>query len=412
MNILHVVHAYTPSVGGSQVLIQRVSEELVQQYGHQVRVLTSTALTMEHFTDPRVAGLPPGEEEINQVSVRRLAVQNQLGPLWRILAGVAYRMRLPGNDWLRTAENGPWLRGLAQAIRVSQADVVLAATFPLKHMYDTLAATRRIGKPIVLLGALHLADRWGYDRPMIYRAIRAADAYIALSGHERDVLVDQHHVPSERVHVIGGGVDLAEFATANGNIARQRHALGPGPIILSLGKHSERKRFDLLLAAMPSVWREFPTAQLVIAGAQTQHTAQLRQLAHVHATGNIHVLADLSNSERADLLAACDVFALASGDESFGIVFAEAWANYKPVIGARRGAISSIITDGQDGLLFDFPNPHDLAQRLLQLLRDTPLAQRLGQAGHANVLRQYTWPKIAQQYHALYTSLTKLNRAS
>ena len=149
MNILHVVHAYTPSVGGSQVLIQRVSETLVQQYGHQVSVLTSTARTIEHFTNPRMPGLLPGEEEINRVSVRRLAVQNRLGPAWRILAGVAYRLHLPGNGWLRTAENGPWLRGLAQAIRVSQADVVLAATFPLKHMYDTLAATRRIGKPIV-----------------------------------------------------------------------------------------------------------------------------------------------------------------------------------------------------------------------------------------------------------------------
>ncbi len=408
MRLTHVVHAYTPSIGGSQILIQRVSEELVQQYGHAITVLTSTARNLEHFWDAHEPGLPTGKEMINGVDVQRLAVFNRLGPLWRILAGVAYRLGLPGNDWLRTAQQGPWLRGLADAIRTSQPDVILAATFPLHHMYQTARIARQLGKPLVLLGALHLADAWGYDRPMIYRAIRAADGYIALSQHERDVLVEQHRVRPERIQVIGGGIDLSTFAQASATLARQKFGLGDAPdapMVLSIGKHTERKRFDLLIQAMSTVWRTLPTAHLVIAGAKTAYTTQLEyQIAQLPHASQIHLLSDVETDDKVNLLAACDVFALASGDESFGIVFVEAWACGKPVVGANRGAIPSIIHNEVDGLVFDYPNPQNLAEKLLYLLNNPQLAHSLGQSGHAKTRQQYTWSQIAHQYHNFYQS--------
>src|SRR5207237_6216955 len=67
------------------------------------------------------------------------------------------------------------------------------------------------------------------------------------------------------------------------------------------------------------------------------------------------------------LFNALDVFVLASKGESFGIVFLEAWACKKPVIGIRTGAIASVITEGADGLLFDKENIDELADKITYL---------------------------------------------
>lgn len=414
MKLLHVIHAYAPSTGGAQWLVQRVSEELQQRHGHQVRVLTSTARNVEHFWDPNEPALSAGRDIVNGVEVTRLPVFNRLGGLRRLIAAAAYRLHLPGNDWLRTAQTGPWMRGLRQAIRQSDADVVLAGTFPLRHMYDALAAAQQARKPIVLLGALHLADRWGYDRPMIYSAIRAADAYIALTEHEREVLVSQHRVAPERIHVIGGGVEPVAVPNADviADVIALRRRLNlsdsDSPLIVSLGKHGERKRFDLLIAAMPAVWQRHPQAQLIIAGASSNYTPRLHeQIAQSHVQGRIQLLSDIDPATKNTLLATSDIFALSSGDESFGIAFIEAWAYAKPVIGANRPAIASLIQHQRDGLLYDFPKPESLAQALLTLL-DNPLLQiQIGQAGQAKVQHHYTWPHIADQYHSLYSHLVK-----
>lgn len=408
MKLLHIIHAYTPSTGGAQWLVQRVSEELQQRHGHQIRVLTTTARNIEHFWDPNEPSLPAGREIINGIEVTRLPVFNRLGTLRRLIAAAAYRLHLPGNDRLRTAQTGPWIHGMRQAILQSDADVVLAGTFPLRHMYDALSAARQAHKPIVLLGALHLADRWGYGRPMIYRAIRAADAYIALTDHERDVLVAQHHVSPDRIHVIGGGVDPIAVPSSEAIALRQRLNLGDHPLIASLGKHGERKRFDLLIAAMPAVWQRHPQAQLVIAGASSTYTERLREcIAQLDAQSRIQLLSDIDTATKHTLLAACNIFALPSGDESFGIAFIEAWAQAKPVIGANRPAIASLIHNQVDGLLYDFPSADSLAQALLTLLDNPAHQSQLGQAGQAQVQRHYTWPQIAAQYHALYTNLSQ-----
>jgi len=410
MKLLHVIHAYAPSTGGAQWLVQRVSEELQQRYGHQVRVLTTTARNVEHFWDPYEPALPAGRDTINGIEVTRLPVFNHLGGLRRFIAAVAYRLHLPGNDWLRTAQTGPWVHGLRQAILQCNADAVLASAFPLRHMYDALAAARQSHKPIVLLGALHLADQWGYNRPMIYRAIRTADAYIALTDHERDVLIAQHHVAPERIHVIGGGVDPVSVSLAEVAALRQRFNLSDNPLIVGLGKHGERKRFDVLIAAMPTVWQRHPQAQLVIAGASSNYTDRLRaQIAQIETQGRIQLLSDIDTATKHALLAASNIFALPSGDESFGIAFVEAWAHARPVIGANRPAIASLIQDQVDGLLYDFPHPESLAQALLTLLDRPTLQTQLGQAGQSKAQRDYTWPHIAAQYHALYQNLVQRN---
>lgn len=413
MKILHVLHAYPPAIGGVQQLFQNVSERLARDFGDQVTVYTTTAYQNTLFWDPGQPALPAGEEMRAGVRVRRFPVWNRWPGLRLNAARIAHKLQLPGEDWLRGLYFGPLAPGLARAVAAAaaDADIVVASAFPLLHMHAALRGARRGGAPVIFVGALHPADRWCFDRPMIYRAIRRADAYIALSDFERAHLLRQTAAPQgdpDRIAVIGGGVDRAAFAGAREKRAAMRQRLGwspDDPAVIFLGRHVEHKRIDVLIAAMRLVWAEQPLARLLIAGARTDYTPQLMaQVAALPEEQRTRItwVADFEEAEKPALLAACDVLANPSAYESFGIVFLEAWAVGVPVIGARVGAIPTIIEAGQDGLLAEHGDAEAWAHALLRLLGSPSLRARMGAAGREKVRARYDWPVVVRRFRETY----------
>lgn len=409
MKILHVVHGYPPSIGGSQCLVRDLSERLVSRYNDEVTVFTTVAYDTEYFWRSDGPALPAGTEEINGVIVRRFPVFNRLNTLRKLAAGVSYRLRLPYNDWLQTIRTGPLIPGMTRAIADSGADVVFATAFPLMHMYYALAGARRAGIPIVFLGAIHTANSWGYDREIIYRAIRQADAYIAHTIFEREYVINRG-ARADKISVIGPGVDAETFAQGNGDVIRNRYGWGGDPVVALVAKHTARKRFDVMLAAMPKVWAVYPHARLMLAGAQTSFTHQIKEMIRSlppEQQARVTLIGDFAENEKPDLLAASDIFVLPSGEESFGIAFIEAWACGKPVIGARIGAIPSVIEEGRDGLLVTYQDADDLARAILELLADPRRREALGQAGRRKVEERYTWEKVTARLRELYEAVVK-----
>ena len=171
MKILHVLHAYPPSVGGIQHLFQNISERLVHRFGDAVAVYTTTAYQNALFWAPNQPELPRGVETHNGVLVRRFAVWNHLPGLRLNVARVAHKFNFPGEDWLRGLYFGPIVPGLTRAVASSEADLVVASAFPLLHMHLALRGARQSAKPVIFVGALHPADPWCFDRAMIYLSL-------------------------------------------------------------------------------------------------------------------------------------------------------------------------------------------------------------------------------------------------
>lgn len=406
MDILHVVHGYSPAVGGSERLMQHVSENLVARHGDRVTVYTANGYNTEAFVDSSQPLLPTGRFELNDVTVRRFDVFNCLGkPLFH-LQRLAYRLNMPGNQYLRTLYSGPIIPGLGRRIAAYDGDLVAAAAFPLLHMYQALRACQHTKKPLVFIGALHPLDEWGYDRPMIYRAIRQADAYIALSEYERDYLIDRHSVAPECVAVIGVGINASRFEKANGSNFRRRYDLGDRPLVGFIGPQGRKKGIDTLILAMKRVWREIPEARLLIAGAPTHFTSHLEELMHSQLSPaqrhRVICLNGFAEEEKPELFAACDVFAYPSQYESFGIAFIEAWAARKPVVGCDSGAVPSIVSHEVDGLLVPPGDADALGVALSRLLGRPALRHAFGQAGRRKVLERYTWRIVTQRWRNVY----------
>ena len=273
-------------------------------------------------------------------------------------------------------------------------------------MYTALKACQRTDKPMIFHGALHPLNDWGFDRPMIYRAIRQADAYIANSDYERNYLTETWQISPEKITVIGVGVEPTRFEQADGADVRQRHGIGDHPLVAFIGQQGRNKGVDTLILAMKRVWQEIPEARLLIAGATTHFTAHLQNLIRTQLSpveqGRLIYLHNFVEAEKPGLFAACDVFAYPSRYESFGIAFVEAWAAGKPVVGCDAGAIPSVVSDGVDGILTPVNDPACLSLALLRLLKSPDLRHQLGQAGREKVLRRYTWEIVTSRWRGVY----------
>ncbi len=358
MKILHVTQGYYPAMGGTELLVQSVSEELVHQFGDEVTVFTTNCYSGDAFYTPGLPTMPVGWEEIHGVQVRRFPVNSRLSRLFYPFRPTLRKLRFPGNQYFRTLYNGPIIPGLAKAIRERDFDIVMASSFPLLHMYVALQAAHRTGRPCVLAGGLHPDDAWGFQRPMIYRAIQQADHYLAHTEYESQYVIQRGARP-ENVSAVGLGVDPAPFEATDTEEAKQRLNLGGDPVVGFIGQIGGHKGVDTLLRAMPLVWKEIPEAKLLIAGAHTLFAetleAYIRQLSPAEQA-RVMLHYNFANDEKPWLFAATDIFAYPSGFESFGIAFVEAWAVKKPVIGCRRGAVPWVVDAGRNGLLVEFQN--------------------------------------------------------
>lgn len=406
MKILHVTQGYHPAIGGTEWLVQRISEELVRQFGDEVTVFTTNCYNGEGFFTPGAPRMPVGWDEINGVKVRRFPVASRISKLLRFPQAIAFNLGLPGNQYLRSWASGPIVPGLMKAIQEFPADVIMASSFPLLHMFTALRATKKSQRPCVFSGGLHPLDTWGFQRPMIYRAIREASHYIAYTEFEARYVIQRGASP-ERVSSIGVGVDVEPFECVPKGEAKSRLGLEGKRVVGFVGQLGASKGVDTLIKAMPIVWSVFPDVYLLIAGARTLFSDQLEKMLNQLPENDrkkVVTRYNFSEDEKPWLFSAIDIFAYPSGYESFGIAFLEAWACGEPVIGCRRGAIPWVVYGGRDGLLVEFRKEKMLAEAILLLLENPAWAQDLGEAGHQKVHARYNWPFIARRFRETYES--------
>jgi glycosyltransferase involved in cell wall biosynthesis len=412
MKILHVVQGYPPAIGGTEEAFGHLSEQLVRNFGDEVTVFTTNCFGGDAFNRFGLPLMKAGTEDINGVKVMRFRVMRWLSWFSKIPQYVTYKMKCRCSQYLRTLYQGPVIAGLGQAIRRSDADLVVASSFPLLHMYTALKAAKIADKPIILVGGLHPEDAWSFDRHMIAKALKAADACIAYTGYEAGQILKMG-VAEENIYTIGLGVDLQTNNPETQTDIRDHLGLKDGPVVGYIGQISAHKGVDLLFKSMQRVWVHHPEAQLLIAGARRPFAEKVEEMILAlpeWQKNNIIIRYDFPDNEKASLYQVLDIFVYPSRYESFGIAFLEAWNAHKPVIGLKVGAIPWVVEDGVNGLLVDGDDIGGLASAINRLIEDPKLAQRLAENGNQKVVSQYTWSAIASQFHAVYEEVIKQKR--
>lgn len=232
--------------------------------------------------------------------------------------------------------------------------------------------------------------------------LRNAERVIVISNFTRDA-VEALGVPRERTAMIRPKVDLAQFGVpVDVDAFKAKEGLAGKRVILTVGRLVERKGMDRVIEALPEIARSVPDVAYVIVG-EGKDESRLRELAQRHGVadrvlfpGNRNVVA---------FYHACDVFAMISryiverGDvEGFGVVYLEANACRKPVVGGNSGGVPDAVVDGETGLLVEADDVPGVAAALARLLNDAELRRRMGEAGHARVKREFTLDKYGEEF--------------
>jgi phosphatidylinositol alpha-1,6-mannosyltransferase len=159
-----------------------------------------------------------------------------------------------------------------------------------------------------------------------------------------------------------------------------------GPLVVSVSRLVPRKGMDVLFEAAARLAPSYPDLVVAVAGGGRE-LERLRRLA-ARSPVTVAVLGRLSDQDRAGLLGAADVFAMACRNrwfgleqEGFGIVFLEAAAAGVPQIAGDSGGAPEAVLDGVTGLVVHRPeDPGALAEALRTLLIDPDLRRRMGEA--------------------------------
>ncbi|MDZ4865228.1 MAG: glycosyltransferase family 4 protein [Gemmatimonadota bacterium] len=233
---------------------------------------------------------------------------------------------------------------------------------------------------------------------LLARKLTAARFTVTCTEANREWLL--RLAPAAKVHRIYHGVN-ADFTSLLATAAGRAPSTGPLRI-LGVGRLVPKKGFDVLVEAVATLVRHGVTAELVLAGADGSHGAELRERISAHGLeGQVHLIGVVDQRRLYEEYRRATVFCLPcrvldDGDRD-GIpnVLVEAMASGLAVVSTPVSGIPELVVHEENGLLVAPDDVSALAAALLRLHRDPQFATALGQTGRAAVLERFDGDRLA-----------------
>ncbi|HEX8911070.1 MAG TPA: glycosyltransferase family 4 protein, partial [Humisphaera sp.] len=414
MRVVLISQNYHPMLGGIETQVRMFAAELARR-GHAAEVVAANfrplrlprrlagrlAVLSDSLLIPRpdAAGRPEGDFDgsvrVHTLTPGRLDRVRMLPIAARAIPRLQRYAYQPlyefGYHWYRRVF-GPRLRQILRG-----ADV--AHGFCGGYLgWAAQEAAAAVGVPYVCTPYVH-PHQWGDDRANVAYYHRS-DTVMALSGTDRDYLITLG-VPADRVR-LQGVVPLLPPSTDPSGF-RRRHGIEPtDPLVLYVGRMMPQKGAQAVLAAAPLVWREAPRARFTFAGPHDAAAGSERWFAGADA--RVTYLGRVTDQEKADALAAADVFCMPSTSEILPAVYLEAWAYGKPVVGGQAHGLPELIEGNGAGVTVEQTGPA-VAAALSALLADPDRRVELGGRGRALVERRYSTGAVVGTLESLYQGL-------
>jgi glycosyltransferase involved in cell wall biosynthesis len=414
MKITHVVINYYPSVGGTQIFYQGISENCIQYFNDEVEVLTIDSYYGSH--SKQYKKISPANEIINGVVIKRFSFFRKHIKLLSLLNILIYKISGKFSNKLWLICTGPWSPTLKKSMDNSTADIISASPSGFLYMqYPLYRHKLKNPKPFVYQGAIHFGE---HEHSQVVSnstlaAIKASEYYMANTEYEKKRLINLG-VPEDIIVVTGVGVEMQTFEKGDNEICRNDFALQADDILIGyIGRLEKTKSIEVLINAFIKSLKQNKKLRLVIAGFESDYFKELQQFVqtlNAFEKSCIFFKTNLLKQDKVNLFHALDIFVLPSLNESFGIVFLEAWSCKKPVIGVSIGAVASVISDRVDGLLMKPNDANDLSEKLLELASNPELRKTFGINGFNKTVQNFTWPIVTQKYRDTYIkAINKFN---
>lgn len=376
MKILHVLT--TLDVGGAEMHVLTQVRGQVER-GHSVRVL---------YLKGR-GTLAPDFESAGAAAPRRVA----LGPRFA----------------LRVREDLAWCDVVHS--HLLKADVAMAFAASITGHRNKLISGKHNDEQVL-------------KRPLVSRVHglvgRAPARTVVLSDHVGRFIEERGRVPAVKQSRIYYGIDPAPFESARANVdvraVRAEFGFGASDVLfVCVARFAEQKAHEVLIAAAARAMEDEPRIGLLLVGDDPFGDGRTRALALAHdlgvcdEQGRGRVVFAGIRRDVPNLMAASNVFVMASRWEGLGLVFLEAMATSLPVLSTNVSAIPEVVIDGETGCLVPPDDVESLERAMVALARDEERRARLGAAGHARVVERFGLDRMVEETLAVYREVRALS---
>ena len=231
-----------------------------------------------------------------------------------------------------------------------------------------------------------------------------SDKVIVVSNAIKQHLLENFNINSSDIYLINNFVDKNEI-----NITKTKKEIfaeiglkQESPLLGYFGRLDiKEKGVDILLEALEKIVDKIPFVYLILAGngidEKILKESALKKKLPTLFLGNLDNIWNYLN--------ACDIVILPSRVEPFNLVMIEAGLLGKPVIGSNVDGIAENIEDHRSGILFSKGDANDLKNKIIELLSDKNLMEKIGHNLKYEVQNRFTTENIIPRIEEFYSQL-------
>lgn len=228
-----------------------------------------------------------------------------------------------------------------------------------------------IGVPYWIIA--HGIEAWDIKNTAIKTALHHADLILAVSNYTRDRLLKEQNLDPDKVVLLPCTFDSNRFTIApKSPILLKQYGLNPEqPVILTvarLAKSEQYKGYDKILQALPQIRETLPDIHYMIVGKGDDRPRIEQLIVQLELQENVTLTGFVPDEQLCDYYNLCDVFAMPSKKEGFGIVYLEALACGKPVLGGNQDGAIDALCHGELGALVHPDDVEEIGQTLIKIL--------------------------------------------
>jgi glycosyltransferase involved in cell wall biosynthesis len=297
------------------------------------------------------------------------------------------------------------MKGTADCIYRTFPFHLIHAHMALPDGYAAMLLARRYQKPLITTFRAADLDVSIHKNRQCFRAVQKvfqnSARIIAPSPRLSQELYRQMGISSE---VVSSGINKEEIFTGTTSLGKRYHG---DIIILSASRLDKTKGIDLNLKAVAALKDRYPNIRYLIIGDGEERAALERLVKDLNLKNKVEFLGWLPHEKVMEYMSICNIFSLPSHLETLGLVYLEAMAHGKAVIGCQGQGVDGIIIDGETGLLIKPRDEKGLLYAMDYLLSNVEKTAEIGKKARKLVLENYTWEKNARKHMKIYEELLK-----
>jgi len=384
LKILCVSQRFFPSVGGAEQVAKNYMDFLSKN--HEITVYTTNAYELNSFWDEK--GTKIMNPTMLNYEIKRydiLTPNNISQDLYKFPFSIS--------------SPGPFCPTMWKDLlnMKNRFDLIIVSAFPYDHVIPAVVASKKFNIPLIIIPHLHLEFPYSYFTGLRLSLLDASDILVVNTNEEKKVL-ENFKIDYSKIHIISPGIDTS-IKSETIDLRKKLNIDQKSLVVLFGGTKSKEKGLLNLIETLKKLWDK-QDIKLVIFGPSTKDFEYYFKKQSQKTKNNIIDLGLISDGEKCNAFSSCDILAVPSRAESFGIIYLEAWLHKKPVIGCNIPAVCEIIDNEENGILVNFDDHIQLSDAILKL-SNPKLRKKLGENGFKKLIERYDSKKLCQEFEDL-----------